>query len=161
MRPTTIFLLAALLTTVAYAETSTFGEPLDPDLETTEIASIVADPDAWKGRTVRVEGTVDGVCSMQGCWMDLEAADGTSLRVKVDDGVIVFPDRAIGHDATAEGKVQIIDMERDRYVAWMRHVADEEGRDFDPETIGDGPYRIVQLYGTGAEIDLPARESSR
>ncbi len=148
--------LALLLsTTTLHAETTRLGEPLDPDLEPTRIAMVVEDPDAWEGKKIRIEGTVDGVCSMQGCWMDLVAQDESLLRVKVDDGVIVFPAEAIGHPAVAEGTVEIVDMEKDRYIAWMRHVADEEGRAFDPDSIGDGPYRLIQLRGLGAEVEMP------
>jgi len=132
-----------------------FGEPLTPGLETIEIELIVSDPEAWAGRTVRVEGKVDQVCAMQGCWMDLVSSDQVALRVKVDDGVIVFPPEAIGHRATAEGEIEIIEMSREPYVAWKRHAADEEGRAFDPADVGDGPYRVVQLRGFGTEIELP------
>jgi len=132
---------------------SRFGEPLSSDLEPTPIASILEDPDAWAGQRVRVAGEVSGVCSRQGCWLDLTSADDATLRVKVDDGVIVFPQEARGHSAVAEGEVEIVEMERQRYEAWLRHVADEEGRDFDSAEVGEGPYRIVRLRATGAEIE--------
>lgn len=146
--------LAFILASAALAAGGTpFGEPLAPDLETTPIAAIVAEPDAWVGKRVRIEGEVSGVCSRQGCWIDLVSADEITLRVKVDDGVIVFPAQAKGHLAIAEGEVELLAMERAQYEAWQRHVADEEGRKFDPAEIGDGPYRVVRLRGTGAEID--------
>lgn len=132
---------------------SSFGEPMNPDLEPTSIASIVGDPDAWVGKQVRVAGEVSGVCTRQGCWMDLASADDATIRVKVDDGVIVFPEDAVGKQAVAEGAVEILDMDKDRYEAWIRHVAEEEGRDYDPAEIGEPPYRIVRIRGIGAEIE--------
>lgn len=145
----TFFLIAG----PSAAEVATFGEPLAPNLEITPIASIVAEPNAWAGKRVRIAGEVSGVCAMKGCWIDLVSADEARLRVKVDDGVIVFPTEAKSHSAIAEGTVEVLEMERDRYEAWMRHVADEEGRVFDPTEIGDGPYRVVRLRGSGAEIE--------
>ncbi len=128
------------------------GEPLDAALSPTPIAEILASPDAWSGKTVRIEGKVAGVCAKQGCWMDLVAPDGARIQVKVDDGVIVFPQDAVDLQAAAEGQVEILDLTRERFEAWLRHAAEEANREFDPAEVGDGPYRIVRLRGRGAEI---------
>ena len=69
--------------------------------------------------------------------------------------MIVFPPNAVGHRAIAEGEVEILDMDRDQYEAWLRHVAEEEGREFDPAEVGEGPYQTVRLKGLGSEIEGP------
>ncbi len=121
--------------------------------ETTSVARILADPDAYVGKKVRIEGKVADVCPMKGCWMELsEKAGGSSLRVKVDDGVIVFPVTSKGKLAVAEGIVEAIPMTRERYVAWLEHLAEERGQKLDAATVGKGPFRILQLRGTGARI---------
>lgn len=121
--------------------------------ETTSVAKILADPDAWVGKTVRIEGKVLDICPMAGCWMELEEGDGAArLRVKVDDGAIVFPVTAKGRLAVAEGVVEAIPMTREKYVAWLEHLAEERGQAFDSSTVGEGPFRIVQVKGTGARI---------
>lgn len=43
-------------------------------------------------------------------------------------------------------------MSRERWLAYQRHLAEEQGRDFDPATVGEGPYRLHQIADTGAEI---------
>jgi uncharacterized protein DUF4920 len=122
--------------------------------ETTSVAKILADPDAYVGKRVRIEGQVVDVCPMKGCWMELEEKDGGArLRVKVDDGVIVFPVDSKGKLAVAEGTVESLPMGRDRYVAWLQHLAEEKGQKFDPATVGKGPFRVVQIRGLGARID--------
>lgn len=122
--------------------------------ETTSMAKILADPDAFVGKKVRIEGKVMDVCPMAGCWMELEEGDGVSMfRVKVDDGVIVFPVTAKGKLAVVEGTIEAIPMTREKYVDWLEHLAHERGQDFDPATVGDGPYRILQLKGEGARIE--------
>jgi uncharacterized protein DUF4920 len=126
--------------------------------ETTSMAKILADPDAYVGKTVRIEGRVLDVCPMKGCWMELEESgqDGNGrLRVKVEDGVLVFPVTAKGKLAVAEGKVEAIPMTREQYVGWLAHLAEERGEAFDAAKVGEGPFRILQLQGTGARIGEP------
>ena len=80
---------------------------------------------------------------------------GESIQIKVDDGVIVFPTDAKGRIAAAQGEVEAIEMTREKYVGWLAHAAEEKGEEFDAETadIGDGPYRIIRIKGTGARIE--------
>jgi hypothetical protein len=152
-------LLAALTFAVLHgaltAEVRIFGEPLTPDLEVIPIEAIVGEPDSWAGKKVRIAGKVTGVCAHQGCWIDLVSPENASMRVKVDDGVIVFPQNAVGHQAVAEGEVEILEMSREQYEAWLRHVAEELGKEFQPSEVGEGPHRIVRLRGHGAEIEGP------
>ncbi len=155
MKKFSLFLLAclAILTPTLWAGTQTYGAGVK-EAETTSVAKILADPDAYVGKTVRIEGKVTDVCPMKGCWMELEEGDGKSrLRVKVDDGVIVFPVDAKGKSAVAEGVVEAIPMDRDSYVGWLQHLAEEQGKPFDASTVGDGPFRILQIRGTGAKVE--------
>ena len=145
-------LIAALGVASEPGTIEVFGQALTEGLEATPIEEILADPDIWAGRKVRVTGEVSGVCSKQGCWMDLTSGEDVTLRIKVDDGVIVFPQDAVGHSAEAEGEVEILEMELEKYTDWLEHVAEEEGREFDPADVGEPPYRIVRLRGSGAAI---------
>jgi hypothetical protein len=129
-----------------------YGAALSDGLDVTPIEQILNKPDEWSGQRVKVEGEVSGVCTTQGCWMDLTSADDVTVRIKVDDGVIVFPQAAVGRLAQAEGEVEILEMNLEKYTEWLEHVAEEEGREFNPEEIGEPPYRIVRIRGLGAEI---------
>ena len=151
----TMILMALALTVVGgsvSAETLKLGEPMESELQVTPIEEILATPDTWVGKKVRIEGRVAEVCTKMGCWMDLVSPDDARIQVKVDDGVIVFPLEAVGRQAVAEGKVEILDLSREQYEAWLRHAAEETGKEFDPSRVGEGPYRIVRLRGLGAEI---------
>jgi hypothetical protein len=92
-------------------EPKTFGTGVSMT-EVTSIARLLKDPAAFEGKTVRVEGTVKAVCAHMGCWMALSptetatVVDSPTLRLKVDDGVIVFPVTAKGHRAAAQGVVE-------------------------------------------------------
>lgn len=122
--------------------------------ETTPVSAILDQPAAYAGKEVRVEGEVRAVCEMAGCWMELAADDrGRTLKVKVQDGEMVFPVSARGKRALAEGRVEEISMSRDEYVQFRKHAAGEGGGTFDEATLqGPGPFQVYQLAGTGAEI---------
>ncbi|MEM9555504.1 MAG: DUF4920 domain-containing protein [Acidobacteriota bacterium] len=120
--------------------------------EIVAIADILGDAAAWEGREVRVSGEITGVCQIAGCWIEIDDGGGT-LRLKVNDGDIVFPTAAQGHQAIARGVVERRELDRERYVGWKQHLADELGEEFDPASVGDGPYVIVQLRGLGATVD--------
>jgi hypothetical protein len=110
MRLPAALLLACLTSaSLAAAADTTLGSGVT--LETaTPIADVIATPASFAGRTIRVEGVVTAVCEHMGCWMTL-APPGASgehaatLRLKVEDGVIVFPVSARGRTAVAQGVV--------------------------------------------------------
>jgi hypothetical protein len=80
--------------------------------DATPIKSILERPDTYVGKTVRIDGVATAVCAHMGCWMAV-AAEGVenaggneqrpTIRLKVDDGVIVFPVSAKGRKVSAEG----------------------------------------------------------
>lgn len=155
MRTTALCLVTLLLVALPAAAES-YGEGVTLEAST-PITQILADPEAWQGKKVRVEGTINEVCPRKGCWMSLRQGDA-AVRVKVEDDVIVFPAEAVDHQAVAEGEVEVLELERERYISWMAHLAEEKGETFDEASVGEGPYRLVQIQGTGATIELSDSE---
>mgnify|MGYP003383509557 FL=1 len=149
----TLLVLAVAPAFAATCEKVSYGAGVTLS-ETTAVAAILDQPAAFTGKEVRVEGEVKEVCEMAGCWMELKAGDGDrSLKVKVKDGDIVFPVAARGKQAVAQGKVEDIEMSRDKYAKYLKHAAEEGGGTFDEATLkGDGPFHLYQIAGTGAEI---------
>ncbi len=158
MHRTVLFVLAVLAVLAAVATPSqaadTYGSGVTLP-EATPIEKILADPDSYVGKRVRIEGQVMDICPMKGCWMELaeEKGGAASIRVKVDDDVIVFPATAKGKIAAAEGTVEAIPMTREQYVGWLEHLAEERGQKFDAAGVGEGPFRILQIRGEGARIE--------
>ena len=80
--------------------------------EATPIASLAANPKDYVGKTIRVDGVARAVCSAMGCWMsvveDVANPSGATVRLKVDDGVIVFPMSAKGKKVSAQGVFQAV-----------------------------------------------------
>lgn len=118
--------------------------------ETTPISQIVASPESYKGKTVRVEGTVTDVCERRGCWFELAGeAPGERLRFKVTDGEMVFPVDSKGKWAVAQGQLAIHALTLEETRAHAEEEALEKGEKLDPATITK-PTVIVRLDGTGA-----------
>jgi Domain of unknown function (DUF4920) len=146
----TIWLLAAL---TALAAPKDLGKPLTLK-EPLAISKVLGAPEEFAGKTVQVKGKITEVCTMMGCWMNLveTAGEGAkAIRIKVNDGEIVFPKESIGKPAVAEGTFKKIQLTREQAVARAKHEAEETGRKFDPTQV-KGPITIYQIQGTGARI---------
>ena len=67
--------------------------------------------EAFVGKTIRVDGTATAVCAHMGCWMavsETAKAESATVRLKVEDGVIVFPVSAKGKAVSAQGTFERI-----------------------------------------------------
>jgi len=126
------------------------GKPLSVK-EPVSIATLLAHPDDYAGKTVQVKGKITEVCQMMGCWMDLVGDGGQKIRIKVNDGEIVFPKDASGKAAVAEGRFTKTVLTRDQAVAQAEEEAQETGRKFDPASVKSG-MTLYQIQGTGAVI---------
>jgi hypothetical protein len=120
--------------------------------DTTLVSAILANPEPYVGQRVLVTGTVVEVCEKRGCWLQLAGdQESQTLRVKVEDGVIIFPLTARGHAAVVEGTVEKIVMSADEAREAARHHAEEQGLPFD-STATFEPTTTYQLRGLGAII---------
>ena len=108
-RLSVLAIVGILATTISYAaDPETFGAGVTLN-DTTPLTTLMANPAAYEGKTVRIDGTVTAVCEHMGCWMSFAPTDvpqGATFLVKVDDGVIVFPVTAKGRRASAQGVIQ-------------------------------------------------------
>ncbi len=100
-------IVAAAVASFAAAEGTKYGSGVTVTTAT-PIEKLLASPEAYVGKTVRVDGVISAVCEMAGCWMELrpDLADpnaAAALRFKVKDGEIVFPVAAKGKKASAQG----------------------------------------------------------
>jgi hypothetical protein len=122
----------------------TLRQPLSVD-------QVVTSADSSVGKTIQVKGKVTEVCQMAGCWMQLSGTGSNAVRIKVNDGDIVFPQSAVGKTAIAEGKLQKIELTREQALARARHEADERGSKFNPASVKTGT-TFYQIQGTGALV---------
>src|SRR5262245_10299837 len=97
----TLSTVIGLLVMASGAAAATYGKALSNGA-TLKVGELLANPDGYVGKTVKVEGTITDVCEMKGCWMVI-AGDNEleSIKFKVKDGVIVIPQEAKGRKAVA------------------------------------------------------------
>ena len=134
------------------AEGKTYGKGVTGK-DVVAISELIANPGKYVGKNVRVEGLVTDVCTKRGCWMNLAGEKKSqTVRIKVEDGEIVFPLDAKGKRAVAEGVFTKMDLTKDQALEQAKHQAEEKGEKFDPEKAKDLPTVIYQIKGTGAVI---------
>jgi hypothetical protein len=76
------------------------GEPVP-------VATLIADPSLYLGKTVKCEGKVARVCQNKGCWLELQAAEGgAGLRVPMAGHAFFIPQDAVGMRAVVEGELR-------------------------------------------------------
>jgi len=126
------------------------GKPLTAK-DPMPLATLLAHPDDYVGKTVQVKGKIVEVCQMMGCWMDLTNDAGQKLRIKVEDGEIVFPKDSAGNVAVAEGKFTKSELTKEQAIASAKEEAEEKGKKFDPASV-KGPVTVYQIQGSGALI---------
>jgi hypothetical protein len=130
---------------------TSYGEPLTL-ADTTQLAAVLENPDGYIGQKLLLAGTVVNVCEKRGCWLELGGElEHQTLRVKVDDGVIVFPMSARGRQAVVEGVMEKVELTEEEAREQARAHAEEMGEVFDPASV-TGPQTIYQLKGLGAVI---------
>ncbi len=133
------------------AKTKSFGAGVSV-AETTSIERLLAEPAAFNGKTVRVEGMVVDVCPKRGCWFEIAGESaGQKLRFKVTDGEMVFPIDSKGMYASAQGKVAVKDLSLEESKQYAEYQAKEYGKPYDPASVTK-PMQIVRIDGTGAVL---------
>ncbi|MCP4574375.1 MAG: DUF4920 domain-containing protein [bacterium] len=155
MRTARILLSTALALTCAAGalagDNQTWGEGLTGE-SLVAISDLLDTPDAYVGKTVRVQGLVVGVCAHRGCWINLAGdQDGQQVRFKVQDGVMVFPPELAGDTVIAEGvwTANELTMEQTKKVCEAR--AEQTGETFDAAGVTEC-MTLYQISGTGAVV---------
>ena len=144
-----LVILLILVTLLVNAEDKKYGKDLTVT-DKTEVNVILEKPAEFEGKKVLIEGTIVDVCEMRGCWIDIAAAEGyEKIRVKVDDGVIVFPMEAKGKTALVEGEV---------YAVTPAHECSgdcaEKAKEEDHKCEHETAAKVYQIKGEGAIIKM-------
>jgi hypothetical protein len=143
------FAFLLTLPTILNAEELTFGEPVNMEL-IKSLDTLMSQPKDYVGKEVTIKGKIEKVCKKRGCWADF-VADDKKLRVKVADGEIEIPLYTIGKDAYATGVLHSTELNKEQTIAYLKHMADDAGEDFDPSTVKQG-ITLYQLKSNSVKI---------
>lgn len=150
MRPRSVLALLVLIPAcLQAADAKKYGQPLGLK-EEVKVSEILANPDKYAGKKVRVKGLVTEVCEERGCWIKI-GADKQEIMFKVDDGVMTFPMAAKGSAVIAEGTVskRVLTVEQQKAMCEKEAKALSKKVDYSKVL---GPKTIVRIEGLGAEI---------
>ena len=115
--------------------TGFYGKSYKPDVNY-DISSLLNDLDDLIGEIVEVKGRVTEVCPLRGCWMKIsDISKKETIRVKVDDGEIIFPLSALGRIINVKGIFNKILFTEEQAINWKVHLAEEKGIPIKPEMV--------------------------
>ena len=72
----------------------------------------------------KVEGTVESVCKMKGCWMKVKTGEGQVMRVSFKDYGFFVPKDIVGKTVVMEGTAETTTTP----VSELRHYAEDAGK---------------------------------
>ena len=163
-----VLLFSACAEQTAPAEPNIVGVSYGEEVtltERTEISDILANPEAFLGQLVLVQGTVVEVCTDMGCWMDITTDDESAkIQIKVEDGVIVFPVSARGKRALVQGVVEVFEQTSEEAMDHADHMAEESTDNaeqmtennevaLDSTTVLESGKKTYRIRGIGAVIE--------
>src|ERR1043166_4406250 len=108
MKKIAVCLALLLAATTLFAGTIKRGAAISKDAKPTPLADVLAAPDKYQKDAVLVEGVIENVCQMKGCWMQLTPEAGKpGVRVTFKDYGFFVPTDSKGLKARAEGVTKV------------------------------------------------------
>jgi len=111
--------------------------------------------DSYLDKNVLIQGEIVDVCPMRGCWIEVKDFDSEkSIRVKVKDGEIVFPEDSKNKQVLVEGIFSKLIFTEEQAIKWKIHLAEEKGINLKEEDIELDASDLVEyrIKGLGAQI---------
>jgi 2-keto-4-pentenoate hydratase len=143
-----VLALALLIATAAFADTVVKrGAAISKTAKPTPIADVLAAPDQYAKNSVLVEGVIENVCEMKGCWMQLtQEAGKPGVRVTFKDYGFFVPTDSKGMKARAEGVVEVKTLTKKQ----ADHLEHEDGAKLTRNA--DGSAREIEFVASGVEL---------
>ncbi|HMN95740.1 MAG TPA: DUF4920 domain-containing protein [Phycisphaerales bacterium] len=111
-------------------------------------------------RSIAIEGTIEEVCLVKGCWIVLRDDAGRQVFVRFRDYGFFVPRNAAGHRAVLLGDARVVTVSVDQ----LRHFAEDAGRSpteiaaiTQPEQRLEFLADTVWIEGAGLEPPYPQR----
>ena len=131
-----------------------FGEPISVDLPVAEVAAVLAQPEAYAGREVKLQGTVAEVCAKKGCWLRIADPSGgaetvfVKLTCPVEADARLIPADAAGKPVVVQGRVVVEEMTEEQ----ARHYAQDAGKSAEEVAAITGPQKTIRIDSPSARV---------
>jgi hypothetical protein len=110
-------------------------------------ADVLKEPAKFAGKTVRIEGVVERVCKMEGCWMQITPGGDAAGSVRVTfDHKFSVPKDADKMKFRAEGEFSVKTLSKEE----VDHLVKEDGAKIKANP--DGTAHEVSFVATGVEL---------
>lgn len=121
-----------------------YGEAITPDSAITieEMRKLMGDK---KEMAAKVTAPIQAVCKKKGCWMELAAADGSTMRVTFKDYGFFVPTDADGKTATIQGLAKV----EETSVADLKEYAKDDGQSKEQIAAIKEPKKELVFEATG------------
>lgn len=122
-----------------------YGAELNADLKEVAITDLLAKPEDYDGKVIKISGNITDVCQAAGCWMIL--SDGTN-NIRVSTLHKFFLPKDATGKTVAEGKFKVTE-ETEEHAKSMN----EESRNPTMKTEDiKGPQKVFMIQATGIKI---------
>ena len=147
MKKQILTLALLFITAISFAQSQTFGEELS-DAKALKASSLAKKMQGKETMQVKLEGEIDEVCQMKGCWMTVDAGSDTQVRVTFKDYGFFVPKDAAGKTAVFEGEAKFETID----VKTLKHYAEDAGKSQAEIDAITEPETRLTFVATGVEI---------
>lgn len=143
-----LLLALLIITTCIFASENKLGKEISLKSKT-PISKILKSPKNFEGKQVLVEGKILDVCQDAGCWIEIAGSNkDEKIKVKVNDGEIVFPKDSKGKTALVEGILE--EVKNDECAE--HEMKDEKHNEKEDACCSKESTKKYQIKGLGAVI---------
>jgi hypothetical protein len=129
---------------IAAAGYDQFGAGVEA-LDGVDVATVLAAPEQYDGKTLRLAGTVHEVCKKAGCWARIGGSPG--LFVKMKDHAFFLPLDCEGRPAIVEGQLVI----EEQSIEEVQHYLEDAGKHSEAAKV-TAPRREVAFVAAGVAL---------
>ncbi len=139
------------------ASAVTAGQAPSEEIELVEATVLLADPERFSGRTVRVRGSIKGFCVHARAWYAIDVPGGSPPYIRVLAlPAFRVPEGAMGAEVLTQGTVELVTLPASR----VRHFEEHHQLGSGDDPPGTAEVTRVAIRATGAVFSPASAPSS-
>ena len=147
MKKQILTLTVLFISTISMVQGQTFGDKLS-EAKAVKATTLAKKMQGKETMQIKLEGQINEVCQMKGCWMTVKADDDTDIRVTFKDYGFFVPKDAAGKTVVFEGEAKYETVD----VKTLKHFAEDAGKSQEEIDAITEPETKLTFVATGVEI---------